>query len=732
MSVFTTSSSSDEDINPWDLYPNEAQPATGMRAPVQTPKQTSSKAAADDIKQTDLEPGGTDFSQKTWPQTFYHVVSSAPEIFRSVGRNLATAVSNPVETGQNLLQLGQGAILNASSHLPPAPAGQPGASTWDIFGNAVAPIGQEQSANYALGPVYRPDTATEAANRFIDAADNPDKFENAASYKNVTDAYKRQKAQELASQFAQQKRGVYGDLFNGASGLKNELWRNPENVLMDAAFVGAPVLRGLGSAAELSGMPSVIQQGARGAANVVQHLDPAQAALSIAKSGVQAVPGAVKNVQSALTGVPSSFYGTAAKAGLSDNAEYTAEFNKFITGKGNAVEIAKEASDALAARAAAESSSYLAQRRAINADHGASLSYDNVNQSIIDSENRYGGRSATYDPAQPPSEWAEEAQATNKLRQLVDQWSKAPQGSWDHSIEGFDNHKQSLFQMAENAPTEGAKNIYMSAYHSLKNTIVEADPRYAALMEKYQEGQRFANDIAKTTGVGTQAAATAITRKLINSSKNSLGQNLLDELLVQNPKLQYMLAGAALNSMPAAGKTGVMEAVTAPLMGLAGATLSSGPDILSRAAIGAGIAGTQFVAQSPHIQGRANYYAGKIARPAVAAGKVVAPVVDNPVTRAAARAATSAPASYMGYTAANPNLNFFNWDAAPAQQSSGGRIDRKSGGKVSNDAAHNHLVARLMSLAEKAKRGENATTKPLLNAPDEAIVKALGIANAAI
>ena len=65
-------------------------------------------------------------------------------------------------------------------------------------------------------------------------------------------------------------------------------------------------------------------------------------------------------------------------------------------------------------------------------------------------------------------------------------------------------------------------------------------------------------------------------------------------------------------------------------------------------------------------------------------------------------------------------------------RSDGGRIDRKSGGKVSNDAAHNHLVARLMSLAEKAKRGENATTKPLLNAPDEAIVKALGIANAAI
>ena len=66
------------------------------------------------------------------------------------------------------------------------------------------------------------------------------------------------------------------------------------------------------------------------------------------------------------------------------------------------------------------------------------------------------------------------------------------------------------------------------------------------------------------------------------------------------------------------------------------------------------------------------------------------------------------------------------------QRAQGGRIDRKTGGKVSDSAKHDRLLGRLMALTEKAKRTEEASTKPLLNAPDEAIVHALHVANAAI
>jgi hypothetical protein len=58
----------------------------------------------------------------------------------------------------------------------------------------------------------------------------------------------------------------------------------------------------------------------------------------------------------------------------------------------------------------------------------------------------------------------------------------------------------------------------------------------------------------------------------------------------------------------------------------------------------------------------------------------------------------------------------------------GGAITRATGGRV----GHEHLVNRLIRAADSAKRHANARTEPLLNAPDEHIVKALHIANEAI
>jgi len=57
------------------------------------------------------------------------------------------------------------------------------------------------------------------------------------------------------------------------------------------------------------------------------------------------------------------------------------------------------------------------------------------------------------------------------------------------------------------------------------------------------------------------------------------------------------------------------------------------------------------------------------------------------------------------------------------------RPQRASGGKVSENDIHEQLVGRLMSLAEKAKKTTQKSTEPLLNAPDEAIVHALKVAD---
>lgn len=58
------------------------------------------------------------------------------------------------------------------------------------------------------------------------------------------------------------------------------------------------------------------------------------------------------------------------------------------------------------------------------------------------------------------------------------------------------------------------------------------------------------------------------------------------------------------------------------------------------------------------------------------------------------------------------------------------RTTRASGGKLG--ASHDQLVNRLMKLAETAKKAENSKTEAILNVPDEAVVKALDVAQQAI
>jgi len=66
----------------------------------------------------------------------------------------------------------------------------------------------------------------------------------------------------------------------------------------------------------------------------------------------------------------------------------------------------------------------------------------------------------------------------------------------------------------------------------------------------------------------------------------------------------------------------------------------------------------------------------------------------------------------------------------PDGRASGGRVAYKKGGKVSPHIEP--LVQDLMSRYKHAKKAETATTKPLLQHHDKAIVKALNIAKKAI
>ena len=64
----------------------------------------------------------------------------------------------------------------------------------------------------------------------------------------------------------------------------------------------------------------------------------------------------------------------------------------------------------------------------------------------------------------------------------------------------------------------------------------------------------------------------------------------------------------------------------------------------------------------------------------------------------------------------------------PELVADGGRIERRAGGRVTHEDKADQLIAA----ADRAKRHINRKTEPLLQTPDEAVAKALAVANQAI
>ncbi|MEI8345809.1 MAG: hypothetical protein WCG06_07050, partial [Candidatus Omnitrophota bacterium] len=70
--------------------------------------------------------------------------------------------------------------------------------------------------------------------------------------------------------------------------------------------------------------------------------------------------------------------------------------------------------------------------------------------------------------------------------------------------------------------------------------------------------------------------------------------------------------------------------------------------------------------------------------------------------------------------------------SSPQSQFAGGRVGRATGGKVQEIRRHEYLVNRLLRAAKHAKKETNKATEPLLDLPDNQIVKALEVAQRAI
>jgi hypothetical protein len=595
--------------------------------------------------------------------------------------------------------------------------------------------------------------------------------------------------------------GHYGEQYGTMGGFKRALATDPFSVGMD---VSVPLTMGAGAGAKAAGLTGKVASlaGALGTA-----MDPIQASLAVARGVGKGAGAVLRSAQGLATGVSPNLLKVATEAGATTDKNLRDAFLSHLSGRGDPAEIANASRQAINEIKTADSARYLNTRQGL-ASNSTAIPFDLVNQSFENVRNKYGAIPGAFGPANDLIERAEN---------IVNNFKNLPSDA--HRLEGFDNLKQSIWDLRSQTNNSNAQNALNEIYHGVRNSIVRQDPQYAKLMDSYMASLDNIRDL--TSGLGGRMATPSAIAKMLKATKTSTGQSLLDQIASTQSgrSIPYMLAGNALHSFTPGGARNLLDAIlmygsVALSPHMAWGLLTSSPRAMGSLnyAIGAGkkygspltgkpttygayqlegamgdgqpqaqptapqapiggIAGAihqqesgggrnistsvtgargdmqiqpqtfaQYARPGENIDNRQDninvghriieYYSrrynGDPARIAVAyfsgPGNVAPPGHPTPWINDRADPTGKTTSSYVN--------DIIRRLQAGSRAATGGRIERKAGGKVGVD--HSSLAANLVRAAELAKKKESRVTEPLLETPDEHIVKALSLANEAI
>jgi hypothetical protein len=511
----------------------------------------------------------------------------------------------------------------------------------------------------------------------------------------------------------------YAEQYGTTGGFKRALAKDPFSIGMD---VSLPLSLGASAGAKAAGLTGQVARMAGRAATV---MDPVQSALAVAKLPIKLGAWSAGKAQAGLSGVPSSSFRAIQEVASSGTPEQKAAFFKMARDPSEHSEIANTAMRALEEKKGAANQAYL-NSMAEAGQSPAQLNLDNIVQldntgsQILQSVMNYPGQLTDPQIAHLNSVLLKHTTG-GALRELNDfvnlhgttsRFSQAQSMVEDinkqifealrnphpmaRTVIDLDNLKQSIGDALHSAKGTRFEGKIGNVYNSVKNTIFSHAPEYGSAMESWQNWRNLLNDYQRSLSLKDKAGADAIVRKLMKANDQpGVKQSLLQTLSETNAgkTLPAMLSGAAVSPWFAQGTQAMIGYPGAA--GLALLHPSTIPHILGGA-----------LASSPRLMGYAHYGKGMLNRP----------------VGAATSAATSPLVSTGLYRTEEARQD--------QAQSTGGRIERREGGRVGID--HSGRAASLVRAAETAKKQESKTTEPLLQAPDERIVKALSIANEAI
>ncbi len=488
------------------------------------------------------------------------------------------------------------------------------------------------------------------------------------------------------------------------------LYNDPFSVLAVAATPVTLGESGLESAASALGKTSAtagkVASAAGKTAGIAGNLmDPTQVALGIAGKAGDVATGTAKHAVALGTGVPTAAYERAFQAGASKDPLVQGAFNTFARGEGETSDFSNAMSNAFAKIKNREISDWASKKK----ENFAALQQDASLQPMYDA----------IDAARNKLSAPGSNKISDDAHQALDYWenqlfnrSTLPAGHPDRGIESLDKLKQDIGVAAGQAGSDRVSNALWELYHGTKKAITDVSPEYSQMMDDYRNIQNNLKNISGGLGVN-KATANAQLSKAIRNLRTPMGNDLLDSLGKEDPRIPYMAAGAALHDAISSGTVGRMLEGGGGAFHLynAGTSLAMGDP--TSAAKHIGLLGAQAIFQSPRLMGATAYGAGRLA--------------GSPIGQAAGVGTKAAGYSARALSPLEQNLNrayeeLYGQPTGQAAYATGGRTGTSAKTKAET----------LINMVDKIKKEQGNETKPLLNLDDTTVAKALAIANRGI
>ena len=504
------------------------------------------------------------------------------------------------------------------------------------------------------------------------------------------DKGKKDETEAMINAIGQHYKDVYGGLLSGdTSGLKKELMtKGPIEPLMDVATV---LTGGEGALAKAPGMLGKVGEvaGKLGSA-----IDPVQNALRAAKMVAKPITWAGSKVIPAMqavgTGVEPAYLKMAAAAGASDDPVVKTAFMDGLKKKSDPLDIVAAINGAIKTKKSLASAAFEKIKNAIGLNGNGSgmpnLDWTGINNAMNDAEKEI------YTTDSTGARFAKDPQAAKHFEEVKKRiWGDPEdltnypslQGAAPDSVfqklPGFDTLKQNIANMKYGVDGS-VKNIspktntlLSSVGSAVKKAITDQHPEYANLMDDWSEHKDELDNVVRAFGRGDKLSGMQQLNKLMIQSRKSDGQSMIQDLSQYDKRIPYMIAGHTMSDwLP----NRLIRAIENPFMLIAA---MHNPAALSGLAL-----------TSPRIAGKANYLAGKASK------------IPNQLNLNRGLALEQGSAATQGYA---------------------------KGGSVINPEKE---AERLIAEADKARKSHGKITQPLMNLPDEAITKALAIANESI